>query len=50
MLGIRRQYVKGCRTYGARALARVYGVTKRTIEQVASGATWAHFERFREDK
>lgn len=39
---IRRGHVPYSRTHGAPALARRYGVHRRTIEKILSWETWAH--------
>lgn len=39
---IRADYVPNSRTHGAPALARRYGVHRRTIEKLLSWDTWRH--------
>lgn len=39
---IRALYVRGCREFGAYALARRFGVSQATISKIARRASWAH--------
>lgn len=39
---IRAAHVPYCRTHGAPALARRYGLHRRTVEKVLAYASWAH--------
>lgn len=37
---IRRRHIPGCRTNGARALAREFGVASQTVDKLLRGETW----------
>lgn len=39
---IRQVYIKGCKSFGARALAKAYGVNKSTISNIVGLKTWKH--------
>lgn len=39
---IRAAYVRFCKQNGAPALARLYGVHRRTVEKVLTYGSWAH--------
>lgn len=39
---IRKNYIKGSKEFGQRALGRKFGVTHATIQSVLNGKSWAH--------
>lgn len=47
---IRKRHVPRCRINGARAIARLYGVTHATINAVIAGTTWAHLTEEYDDR